>query len=262
LLTAEGDVPALWVMLLLLQQAQELEVPTVNRNPFTTPADVAQGKKLYGGRCAGCHGPFGNGGKGANLAVPSLARARSDLGLYRVIRYGIPETEMPAHNMTQREIWQIAAYVRTLGASSEDRTAGDAARGRAIFSGKGRCLQCHAVGTEGGTAGPSLSDIGRRRGPGFLRNKLADSAGTVADDFRTVQVTTRDGRKLSGVRMNEDSWSIQFRDLTGALYSFWKQDLSDLQVARKTPMPSYGNLLEKQEVDDLVAYLSELRGFN
>jgi putative heme-binding domain-containing protein len=249
-------------MLLFLQQAQDLELPTVNRNPFTAPADVDQGKKLYGGRCAGCHGPRGNGGKGANLAAPSLPRAQSDLGLYRVIRYGIPESEMPAHNMTQREIWQIAAYVRTLGASSEERAAGDPARGRAIFSGNGRCLQCHAVGTEGGTVGPSLSDIGRRRGPGFLRNKLADSAANVPDDFRTVQVTTRDRRKLSGVRLNEDSWSIQFRDLTGALHSFWKQDLSDIQVVRKTPMPSYGNVLERQELNDLVAYLSELRGFN
>jgi putative heme-binding domain-containing protein len=255
-------VPAVWVLLLFLQQAQDLELPSVNRNPFTAPTDVAQGKKLYGGRCAGCHGPLGNGGKGANLALPSLTRAQSDLGLYRVIRYGIPETEMPAHNMTQREIWQIAAYVRVLGASSEDRATGDAARGRAIFSGKGRCLQCHAVGTEGGTAGPSLSDVGRRRGPGFLRSKLSDSTGNVPDDFRTVQVATRDGRKLSGVRLNEDSWSIQLRDLTGSLHSFWKQDLTDIQVVRKTPMPSYGNVLEQQELDDLVAYLSGLRGFN
>ena len=251
-----------WVMLLFLQQAQDLELPTVSRNPFTNPADVDQGKKLYGGRCAGCHGPRGNGGKGANLATPSLAQAQSDLGLYRVIRYGIPESEMPPHNMTQREIWQVAAYVRTLGALSEERAAGDAARGRALFSGKGGCLQCHAVGTEGGMVGPSLSDIGRRRGPGYLRRKLADSAGNVPDDFRTVQVTTRDGRKLNGVRLNEDSWSIQFRDLTGVLHSIWKQDLSDIQGVRKTPMPSYGNVLDDRELDDLVAYLSQLRGFN
>jgi putative heme-binding domain-containing protein len=248
------------VTLLLLLQAQNLELPAVNRNPFTAAADLEQGRKLYGGRCAGCHGPRGNGGKGANLAVPALTRGQTDIALYRVIRYGIPETEMPSHNMTQREIWQMAAYVRTLGAVAEERATGDGVRGRAIFSGKGGCLQCHAVGTEGGTVGPSLNDVGRRRGPGFLRNKLADSAANVPDDFRTVQVTTRDGRKLSGVRVNEDSWSVQFRDSAGNLHSFWKQDLSDIQIARKSPMPSYGSVLGGQELNDLVAYLSELRG--
>src|SRR5215471_2550706 len=50
------------------------------------------------GCCAGCHGPLGNGGKGANLAAPSLPRAQTDIGLYKVIRYGLPETEMPGAN--------------------------------------------------------------------------------------------------------------------------------------------------------------------
>jgi cytochrome c oxidase cbb3-type subunit III len=249
-----------WVMLLVFQQPQALDLPAVNRNPYTAGSDLEQGKKLYGGRCAGCHGPRGNGGKGANLAAPSLPRAETDIVLYRVIRYGIPETEMPGANMTQREIWQIAAYVRTLGAVSTGSVEGDPARGRGIFSGKGGCLQCHAVGTDGGTIGPSLTDIGRRRSPGFLRSKLLESAANVPDDFRTVQATTRDGRKLSGIRTNEDTWSIQFRDPAGTLHSFWKQELADIQVTRKTPMPSYGAVLEGQELSDLVAYLSGLRG--
>src|SRR5689334_25072372 len=100
---------------------------------------------MYAGRCAGCHGPSGNGGKGANLAAPSLPRAQTDIALYKVIRYGIPETEMPGANMTQREIWQLAAFVRTLGALSTERVEGDPDRGRRIFAGKGGCLQCHSV---------------------------------------------------------------------------------------------------------------------
>jgi mono/diheme cytochrome c family protein len=70
------------------------------QNPHTTAADVELGKKLYGGRCAGCHGPTGDGGKGTNLAMPQLPRAQTDEALYRVIREGLRDTEMPAHNMT------------------------------------------------------------------------------------------------------------------------------------------------------------------
>ena len=248
------------VVFLLFLPAQILDLPVVTKNPYTAAADLEQGKKLYGGRCAGCHGPAGNGGKGANLAVPSLPRAQTDIALYKVIRYGLPETEMPGANMTPREIWQIAAHVRTLGGVSAESVAGDSARGRELFATKGGCLQCHNVDTQGGSIGPSLMDIGRRRSPGFLRSKLLDSAANVPDDFRTVEAVTRDGRKMSGIRLNEDTWSIQFRDLNGTLHSFWKQDLSHVQLARKTPMPSYGSILQGQELSDVIAYLSSLRG--
>src|SRR5262249_52540950 len=212
------------------------------KNPYTAAADLEQGKKLYAGRCAGCHGPAGNGGKGANLAVPSLPRAQTDIALYKTIRYGVPETEMPGANKTPREIWQIAAHVRTLGAVSAESISGDPARGRQLFQTKGGCLRCHNVGADGASIGPSLTDIGRRRSPGFLRSKLLDSAANVPDDFRMVEAVTRDGRKLSGIRLNEDTWSIQFRDLGGTLHSFWMDDLSQVHLARKTPMPSYGTI--------------------
>jgi putative heme-binding domain-containing protein len=245
---------------LLLLPAQILDLPVATKNPYTAEADLEQGKKLYSGRCAGCHGPAGNGGKGANLAAPSLPRAQTDAALYKLIRYGLPETEMPGANMTPREIWQIAAHVRTLGAISGESVAGDPARGRRVFVTRGGCLRCHNVGSEGGSIGPSLTDIGLRRSPGFLRSKLLDSPANVPDDFRMVEAFTRDGRKLSGIRLNEDTWSIQFRDLNGSLYSFWKQELSQIELARKTPMPSYGIILQGQDLSDVVAYLSSLRG--
>src|SRR4051794_3404539 len=158
--------------LLLFQHVILPDLPKVDKNPFTSQEDIAQGRRLYAGRCAGCHGPNGDGGKGANLAIPSLPRGATDLGLYRVIRYGLPETEMPSHNMTQREIWQIAAYVRTFGRSGEGTVAGDAKKGSSLLRGKGRCLQCHVLDGEGGHLGPSLTDIGSRRSPTYIRTKL------------------------------------------------------------------------------------------
>src|SRR3954470_13520380 len=101
--------------LFFLQHSQALDMTTLTANPYTSPADIQQGKKLYGGRCAGCHGPAGDGGKGANLAVAILPRGATDRDLYRVVRYGIPETEMPSFLMPEREVWQIATFVRTLG---------------------------------------------------------------------------------------------------------------------------------------------------
>lgn len=250
-----------WIALFLFQAPPQMDLPRVDRNPHTTVADLALGKKLYAGRCAGCHGPGGDGGKGANLAVAVLPRASTDLALYRVVRYGLPETEMPATLLAPREVWQIAAFVRSLGAaSSAEAAAGDAQRGREVVSSKGACLQCHAIGLNGGRLGPALTDVGARRGPGHLRAKLLDPAASIPDDFRMAQITTREGRKIEGVRLNEDVDSIQLRDAAGKLHSYWKRELLNVKVERRTTMPSYSDKLNAREIDDAVAYLSTLRG--
>jgi cytochrome c oxidase cbb3-type subunit III len=228
----------------------------VEQNPFASSSDIASGKKLYNGRCAGCHGPGGDGGKGTNLATPSLPRARTDAALYRIIRYGLQDTEMPSHNMTQREIWQIAAYVRTLGRTGSDTLSGNAARGELIVREKGGCIACHVLNGEGGLTGPPLTDIGLRRSPAWLRTKLIDPGKELAGGFSIVRLATRTGRKLTGVRLNEDTWSIQLRDNAGRLHSFWKDDLAELAVEQRTPMPSYAKRLQPQEIDDVVAYLA------
>jgi putative heme-binding domain-containing protein len=249
-----------WTVLLLLQQGLYPDLPATEKNPFTSPADLELGKKNYNGRCAGCDGPTGDGGKGTNLATPKLPRAQRDLMLYRIIRYGLPDTEMPGHNMTQREIWQIAAYVRTLGRAGAETISGDPARGELLVKRKGGCTACHVLNGQGGLTGPALTDIGTRRSPSYLRTKLIDPAKELSGGFSIVRLATRGGEKLSGVRLNEDTWSIQVRDNDGRLHSFWKEDLADLTVEQRTLMPSYAKQLEAHEIDDIVAYLSATGG--
>jgi putative heme-binding domain-containing protein len=249
-----------WIGLLVLMQPQTLELPDTERNPYTSEADVAQGKKLFGGRCAGCHGPGGDGGKGANLALPQLPNASNERSLYRVIRYGIPETEMPGFLMSVKEIWQVAAFVRSLGRIESGPLPGDARRGAELARGKGGCLNCHAIGVEGGRMGPALGDVGSKRSPAFLRNKVLRPANEVPDDFRLAELALKDGRKISGVRLNEDSFSIQVRDFGDRIHSLWKADLAEAKVERRTPMPSYAGRFSDAEADDLTAYLVSLRG--
>jgi len=247
--------------LAMLVTAQLLvDVPRTATNPHTTAEDIALGKKLYGGRCAGCHGPMGDGGKGTNLAMPVLPRGRDDLALWKIIRFGIPETEMPSHNMTTREIWQIAAFVRTLGKIEREPVSGDARRGEMLARGKGGCLSCHLMNGVGGELGPALHDIGTRRSPSYLRRKLLDPQRDAAG-FRQVALTTKSGGEVRGVVMNEDVFSIQLREMSGALRSFWKSDLEKLSVEQRTAMPSYRGKLTESEIEDLVAYLAGLRGW-
>jgi cytochrome c oxidase cbb3-type subunit 3 len=236
------------------------EIP--KQNPYTTESDVARGKQLFNGQCAPCHGPAGEGGRGANLARARLPRAADDQSLFHVLHDGIRDTEMPgAYAMTDHEIWQVAAFVRTLGRAANEKVPGDPDQGRRLFNDKGGCLRCHTVSGAGGIVGPALTEIGARRSGAFLRNTLLDPNSTLPDGFAMVRAQTKDGQRLTGVRLNEDIWSIQLRDLNGGLRSFWKDDLKDLHKDfTKSPMPSFRGVFNESELTDVIAYLVSLRG--
>ena len=243
------------------QSPGEKEIP--KQNPYQSEADLARGKQLFLGHCAPCHGPVGGGGKGANLALPVLPRAADDQSLFRIVRSGIPGTEMPgAWQMIDHEVWQVAAFVRTLGRSAQDEpVTGDRTRGEQLVRSKGNCLHCHTVGREGGRMAPSLSDVGYRRNAAYLRQTLQDPKTTIPEDFLYVEIVTKDQKRISGIRLNEDTYSIHVRDLSDNIHSFYKSELAELRKERnRTPMPSYQGTFSDSEMNDVIAYLLSLRG--
>jgi cytochrome c oxidase cbb3-type subunit III len=232
------------------------------KNPDTTPADLKNGQQLFMGQCARCHGPKGEGGRGAVLAQPRLRHALDDESLFLVIRDGIKGTEMPAgYAVDTRETWQLAAYVRSLGRMAPETVPGDPKRGQELYRSKGHCGQCHIIAGQGGSLGPELTEIASRRSAAHLRAAVLDPESTLPEGFLEVRLVTKEGRRITGVRLNEDTFSIQVHDLNGDLHSFFKEDLKELQRdTGKSPMPSFRSALSASEVDDLVAYLFSLRG--
>src|SRR6185295_4759197 len=100
--------------------------------------------------CALCHGPKGEGGRGPMLAHPKLSRAPDDAALVKVIDNGIRGTEMPgAGAMSDHEVRQTAAFVRSLGKVPTKPVPGNPARGAEIYKGKGNCSGCHSMNGEG-----------------------------------------------------------------------------------------------------------------
>jgi cytochrome c oxidase cbb3-type subunit 3 len=246
---------------LLVRAADEKEIPATN--PYQSAADIARGKQLFLGQCAPCHGPEGSGGKGANLAQPMLPRGADDAALFRTIRDGIPGTEMPkASAMIDHEIWQVAAFVRTLGkVGGQQATSGDRMRGRELVRSKGNCLRCHAIAGEGVAMGPELSEIGLRRSAAFLRQALLDPKTSIPEGYAFVDIVTTRHDRISGFRLSEDTYSVQLRDLSGSLYSFWKSELAEYHKdPTRTPMPSFRTTLSEPEREDVIAYLLSLRG--
>ena len=223
-------------------------------------ADLLQGEKLFSVHCVRCHGPKGEGGRGPMLTRARLNRAPDDAALLRVLTDGIRGTEMPgADALSDREVRQVAAYVRSLGKVALKPVPGDAVHGAEVYRGKG-CAGCHSVHGEGGVAGPDLSGIGESRSAAYLRESLLNPGAAVPEGYLLVTVTPKAGERVTGVRVNEDSFSIQVRDNAGRTYSLWKSDVAQIEKQKgKSAMPSFQGQLSETELTDVVAYLASLK---
>jgi len=228
---------------------------------------TSAGEQLFAVHCANCHGPNGEGSRGPMLATAVLPRAPTEEALIKIITTGIPGTEMPRFQLEKNEIQQIAAWVRHLGQIPPEPLPGDPAQGERIYRTVGNCALCHQLHGYGGVVGPDLTSIGRRRGVAYLRRALVDPGAEVPQsmnlpqNFVMVIAVSRDGQETSGVRVNEDTYSIQMRDFAGQLHSYFKSELTSLRKDwGKSPMPNYAGVLTPGQIGDLVAFLVEQKG--
>jgi mono/diheme cytochrome c family protein len=96
---------------------------------FTKGGDPVSGREIYVNTCMRCHGIDGKGALGIKLVPPpadltsSAVQKRLDGTLFRRIHEGKPNTAMGAwkHSLSDEEIWDVLAYVRTLGAESDEQ---------------------------------------------------------------------------------------------------------------------------------------------
>ena len=225
------------------------------------PDDIAAGSRLYAANCVQCHGATGTGVGGIDLRRGRLPRASTDAALAALVASGIQGTGMPPFRFTADEMRGLIAYVRGgLGADANAPPVklGNAARGRLIFEGEGRCSTCHRVGTTGSRSGPDLTDIGVARTPTAIMRSLVDPSGGMRPINRPVRAVTREGAVITGRRLNEDTYTVQVVTAEGRLVSLVKDDLREWAVSPISPMPSYRDTLSAEDLADLLAYLVSL----
>jgi putative heme-binding domain-containing protein len=225
-----------------------------------TAFDVEDGADAYQNSCVSCHGPDGDQVAGIDLGHGRFRRPLTDAELAGIIMNGIPDTPMPpTPGMSGAQALRIVAYLRSRAASSREVAAGgDAGRGRTIFEGKGRCLDCHRVDGRGSRLGPDLSCIGELRQAAELMQSLLDPAAEVQPTNRFYTVTTVDGERVTGRLLNHDTFTVQLIDSHERLRSFVKAKLRNYGFSDPS-MPSYRDTLGAAEVADVVSYLTSLR---
>lgn len=274
----------------LLLTAQQQPVSDVVVNPLAGNAEaIRAGAANFLKHCADCHGSNAVGDvRGPALNTGRFKNGSEDADLFRIIRNGVPRTEMEAYpEFSDTERWQLVAYLRSLSGqpgpggpaagAAAAANAGNPTAGEALFFGKAECSTCHDINGRGGAVGPDLS-AAARLAPAAVRQKILDpntplpagrggapgrAGGPGAGPGRggppapsTVVVKDRAGKEIRGVRRTEDTFSLQMVDATGKVHLIDKLAVAEVRVETTSLMPAYANRLTPAEVNDLVAYLA------
>lgn len=154
----------------------------------------------------------------------------------------------------------LAASAAWAQPASEQLPGGNEAAGAALVAGKGTCLTCHRVQGKGSRLGPDLSDIGTLRTAEQLLTSLVEPDAEILPENRFYRIVTRDGATISGRLLNLDTFQVLMLDEKEQLRSFQKSDLREHGFIKESKMPSYRERLSRQELADVIAHLSTLKG--
>jgi len=234
-------------------------LPVQDRPGEYSAAEIDSGSRVYNAQCAQCHGPNGDNVSGIDLRRAEFRTASTDADLARVVTRGVASAGMPPFALQAAELKGVIAYIRAGFDNSANVRIGNAARGRTIAEGKGACGSCHRINGQGPRVAPDLSDIGMARSPAALQRSIVDPSSAMLPINRPVRIVMKDGKTITGRRLNEDTKAIQLIDNQERLLSLAKIDIRTLTVETTSTMPAYASRLSADEIADVVAWLITLK---
>src|ERR1700732_3001425 len=264
---------------LCLAMVLAVAVRAQDKNPFAGDPNAAKlGESQFRANCAFCHGLGARGGgRGPDLTRAQKKHGNADADLFRTINEGVPGTAMPQNGatqqgvgMTEQEIWQGIAYIRSVQVKSEGQTTGNADHGKELFFGPAACSSCHMIQGKGGRLGPDLTSTGSSRSTEYIVDSLRNPSKRLAQgiseamkefsqEYETVNVVDARGQKFQGVVLNEDNFTVQMLDTREQLHLFEKDKLKSYEKTRESLMPKYDEkMLPEKDLRDIVAYLLSL----
>jgi len=121
-----------------------------------------------------------------------------------------------------------------------------------------QCLMCHRMGNEGGSVGPDLTAVASRFSRHDILESMLEPSKVISDQFANTDIVLNDGNSLSGRIASETGDKLVIRPsmLAPEMQEIRKADIKSRAFSKTSPMPpGLLNILTKQEILDLLAYL-------
>jgi len=181
------------------------------------PPNPLDGAVIYADQCAPCHGITGKGvGSRASelpnpvtaIGSPEVARESTPALWYTIVTQGNLERYMPPFSsLSDRQRWDVIAYVYTLSAPSDIIT-----HGRQLF--QANCARCH--GELGQGNGPEVASLSTP--PRILTDQAFMSDQSEAKFYETITSGQSSMPAFGSQLSDDDRWSLTayLRSLTFA----------------------------------------------
>lgn len=232
------------------------------RPQTATDSEAMAGQAIFRQNCGFCHGQDGRGASGPDLIRSTLVNHDVNGNLLGpVVHSGRPEKGMPAFQIPDPQIQQIAAFLHAQAdlASTvarrvpteyplEKLLVGNADAGREYFNGAGKCSTCHSISGD-------MAHIASKYKPLELQSRIVYPYG--ANPVATV--TDAAGHQFRGEQVYADEFVITLRMSDGSQHT-WMRHGSTVDV--KDPLAAHVALLSQysdKDIHDLFAYLETLK---
>lgn len=152
----------------------------------------------------------------------------------------------------KRELTPLAQQVHS---------SGNALKGKQVFeSGMGSCIACHQIADKGRAIGPNLSHIGAIRTERDLLESVIFPSNTLARDYETHVLETKDGQSHLGVIKSHTAEGLLLIDLSGQEKNVpHDQIIADTQLPTSLMPSGLDQTISRQDLCDLIAYLRSLQ---
>jgi putative heme-binding domain-containing protein len=142
------------------------------------------------------------------------------------------------------------------------KTSGRVAEGRAVFNlPQLSCAVCHKLGDQGGALGPELTAVGAGLPVDLLVEAVLWPARQVKEGYLATTLKTSAGETLSGYVQTHDRDQVVIRDAaSGATRTVATSQIASRADAGTLMPPGLASSLTRQQLVDLIRFLSELKG--
>jgi len=142
----------------------------------------------------------------------------------------------------------------------ESLYGGSADEGRSLFfqNAAAQCIRCHAVDGDGSNVGPNLTNAGGYLSRRQLLESMVHPGARIAPGYGSVTLILSDGSTIRGMISAETDKQITVQNnSTEQIVN--KTDIDDRENS-PSGMPAMGSMLSREELRDLVEYLTTLDG--
>jgi len=193
-------------------------------------------------------------------ANPDRREADLAKGTNRVL-VRLSESQRPAEFQLRFRRKGANPVQERFAAAALSRT-GNPARGRQVFlnAEKSLCVKCHRVGDTGEPHGPELTGLGSRFSKVYIIESILEPSRTVSPSFESLVIDLKNGRSLTGLKVEETDTSLVIVDREAKKHPLAKADIEAQRKSLQSAMPDgLEKTLSEEEFVDLVSYLVSLK---